>query len=301
MTLNYNILWFEDDSSYVESLKPLLKECLDELGFELKLEVVPDGNNLIELIDNGDWHLILMDFQLNSGSPKGDELISRIRKYEIYTEIIFYSEHSNFKDGVIKRDLPDGIYFARGRKYLFEKIKSIINLTLKRHQDINNMRGLVIAETIDIEVKMDNIILTYFGLHGEKEIVFKKIFEPKFDLITTKKKSDLINKICKERIISLNKEFDELPAEKIERKEELRKKLVTLEMLKGEFEKIEDEIINIRNILAHTRENNENRNTLISQINNKEKKIVVNDEWCKNTRKDIRKHSINLDKIIEHI
>ena len=290
MNLKYNILLFEDDSDYVESINDLLNDHLDDLGFELALQVERDGNNLDELIETNDWDLILMDYNLNSESPKGDVLISQIRDHALFTEIIFYSDAQKFEDN-IKSQLIDGIYFARGRRNLIEKVKKVINLTLKKNQDINNMRGLVIAETIDIETKMDTIILAYFGSDDEKSKVIQKILDPKFDAISTKKKYDLINKICKERIVSLNKEFNGVPDEK----------LIKLKTVSREFKTIEPEIINIRNILAHVRVSENHKNTLISHINENSQPIDVNDEWCKSTRQNIRKHSANLDELMKQI
>lgn len=289
MDLKYDILQFEDDSGYIISIKKLLEDYLDDLGFKLQLHVEEDGDKLNKLIENDDWDLILMDYNLKSNT-KGDELINRIRNNELYTEIIFYSEDSTFEDE-IRSKLIEGVYFVRGRDKLVEKVMKIINLTLKKSQDVNNMRGLVIAETIDIEAKMEGLILTYFGLDEEKNNVFKKILDPAFDAISTKKKFDLINKICKERIVSLNKMSEGSP----------NNKLSDIRNLYEEFKKIEDEIINTRNILAHVKESKENKNTLTSTNEKNKTVITVDDDWCRKTRKNILKHSNNLDTLIKHL
>lgn len=289
MDLKYDILQFEDDSGYIISIKKLLEDYLDDLGFKLQLHVEEDGDKLNKLIEDDDWDLILMDYNLKSNT-KGDELINRIRNNELYTEIIFYSEDSTFEDE-IRSKLIEGVYFVRGRDKLVEKVMKIINLTLKKSQDVNNMRGLVIAETIDIEAKMEGLILTYFGLDEEKNNVFKKILDPAFDAISTKKKFDLINKICKERIVSLNTMSEGSP----------NNKLSDIRNLYEEFKKIEDEIINTRNILAHVKESKENKNTLTSTNEKNKTVITVDDDWCRKTRKNILKHSNNLDTLIKHL
>ena len=283
MDLNYNILLFEDDSGYVDSIEGLLEDYLDDLGFKLELCVKADVNQLNELISDDKWNLILMDYNLRS-SEKGDELIKQIRSHELYTEIIFYSEDLGFEDK-IKSELIDGVYFVRGRVTLIEKVKKVIDVTLKKNHDINNMRGLVIAETIDLEIKMDSLILSYFGSDDEKRDVFEKILEPKFGALTVKKKCDLINKICKVRLKILNGEG---------------KDVSDLTNCYNEFKKIEDDIIEIRNILAHTSESTENKNTLISKINNKNTPIYIDFEWCIIKRKDIIGHSVNLEELLGH-
>lgn len=283
MDLNYNILLFEDDSDYVISIEDLLKDYLDDLGFKLKLSVEVDGNNINELILDDEWDLILMDYNLRS-SDNGDELIKQIRSHELYTEIIFYSEVPDFEDK-IKSELIEGIYFARGRGNLIDKVKKVIDVTLKKNHDINNMRGLVIAETIDLEIKMDSLILSYFGSDDEKRDVFEKILEPKFGVLTTKKKCDLINKICKVRLKMLNNEGEDVS---------------DLTSCHNEFKTIEDDIIEIRNILAHTSESTENKNTLLSKINKNNTSIYVDFDWCIKKRKDIIRHSLNLEDLQGH-
>ena len=296
MKLEYKILMFENDQEYADSLKPLLKDYLEDLGFEFVIQVEQDGSKLGEVI-KPDWNVILMDYNLDSGSY-GDELIGRIRDIELYTEIIFYSDDQNFMKKIALK-IPEGVYFARGRRELLGKIKKIVNLTLKKSQDVNNMRGLVVAETIDIETKMDDFLLNYFGVNGEKKKVFEKILDPAFQALSVKKKLELINKICKERISFLNNEHNGVPKDQKEVKEELRIKREGLEKLYDEFKKIEDEIIEVRNILSHTKEGE--GNTLKSLINKNMTEIVVDDRWCINTRKNILKHSENLDGIIKHI
>lgn len=46
MDLKYNILLFEDDSGYVDSIDGLLDDYLDDLGFKLELRVEVDGNKI---------------------------------------------------------------------------------------------------------------------------------------------------------------------------------------------------------------------------------------------------------------
>jgi len=298
MKLKYNLLWFEDSDTYLDSLKPRIEEYLENLGFEPIINVKPNGNDLEELTEDDELDLILMDFNLNTGSAgdeNGNVLINKIRDHKLYTEIIFYSALPEFEDAIERR--LEGVFFSE-RRDLFEKAKKIIDLTVKKNQDINNMRGLVIAETIDLESKMDNLILTYFGSDDEKKGVCGKILDPDFNVLSITNKMDLITKILKERIKTLETKIVELQGEQ---KEELRKKKESIEKLKSNFVKLKEDVIDKRNILAHTKEDEDHKNTLISQINKKGEKIVIDDEWCKDIRKNIIKHSQLLDEITQHI
>ena len=296
MRLDYNILWVEDAETYVGSLKPSLEEFIEEFGFEPKFTIVPNGSDLPELLDNNSFDIILMDFSLEGESGNGGNggvLINMIRGRDVYTEILFYSAQHDFR-GHIDPYL-DGVFFA-DRGDLFEKSKKVINLTIKKSQDINNLRGLVIAESIDIESKMDEILTSYFGTDDEKDTVFRKIVDHRFNALNFKKKYDLINKICNERVKCLAEKNSDMGGDG-----NLRNEIDNLRQLKEEIGEIEKKIINVRNILAHAEERPEKKNTLVSRINRTEEEITIDDDWCKKKRNDIRKQSENLNRLLSYI
>jgi len=298
MKLEYQIMWFENDIEYFESIKPLVKDYMDNLGFNLEIKL-KSGDEDIYPDEINDMNLILMDLSLDS-SKNGDVLIKLIRKHDAFIEIIFYSEDSKaLKKSLKKLGFVEGVYMVSGRTNLTEKIKKIINLTLKKSQDVNNLRGLVIAEAIDLEMKMDDIILKYFNLEqDEKKEVFKERVLG-IEVITTAKKVHLVNRICKERIKVFNKNLQEDTLTS-EEKKKLQENISTLTQLKTEFQNIMTEVIKIRNTLAHVKESQAGKNTLESTLR-EYSTININDEWCNETRKNIRKHSKNLDMIIAFI
>jgi CheY-like chemotaxis protein len=296
MSLDYNILWFEDSEDYIISLKPRLEDFIEGFGFEPKFTIVPNGSNLSELLDNNSFDIILMDFNLDveSGNDgNGDVLINSIRDQEYYIEILFYSAHSGFRNHINMH--LDGVFFA-DRDELFEKSKKVINLTIKKSQDINNLRGLVIAESIDIESKMEEMLKFYFRIDNEKDAVFRKIVNPSFNALNFKKKFDLINRICKIKVKCLEKINNGMGNDG-----ELKEKIGNLKQLKKDIGKIEKEIIDVRNILAHTKEDPEKKNTLVSRINKNKEEIIITDNWCKEKRNDIRRQSENLERLFSYI
>ena len=319
MRLEYNILWFEDSDDYVESLKPRLEEFIEGFEFKPNFTIVPNGSNLPELLSNNSFDVILMDFNLDveSGNDgNGGLLINMIRDRGVYIEILFYSAQSGFRKHI--DPYIDGVFFA-DRGELFEKSQIVINLTIKKSQDINNLRGLVIAESIDIESKMDEILMSYFGADDEKDVdigskmneilmsyfvgtddekdaVFRKIADHHFNVISFKNKYDFINKICNERLKRLEEKNSDVGGDR-----NLKGEIDNLKQLKKEIKRIDDEIINVRNTLAHAEEVPEKKNTLVSKINKTEKEITINDNWCKETRKDIRRQSENLGRLLSYI
>lgn len=299
MRIKYNILLFEDSVSYADSLKTVLSSFLENLGFELILIRESDGKKCDELIRDKDIDLILIDLNLESGDY-GNQVIAKIRKNESYKEIIFYSNDTKkFRKLIDKKLGPvEGVYFHVGRRNLPEKIKAIINLTLKKSQEVNNLRGLVIAETIDLEEKMEQIIIKYFDLTDieKKEVFCERVLGPEF--FTTSHKHNLVNRICKEKVASFNRQINGKLTK--DQKKELETKRDNVQGLYDECIKIDEEVIKIRNVLSHVRESDTEKNTLRSTLKTY-KTIKVTDDWCNQTRKNLRKHSKNLDKIFSHV
>ncbi len=81
----------------------------------------------------------------------------------------------------------------------------------------------------------------------------------------------------------------------------LKDEIDHLKQLKKGIGRIEAEIINVRNRLAHIKEDPEKKNTLVSKIHDKEKEITIDDDWCKAKRKDIRRQSENLKNLLSYI
>jgi len=290
MKLRYDILWFEDDEDWVNSVKPRLETYLLGLGFTLEIELYPSGENLEKIIDNPDINLILIDENLEKGKfwkEDGKSLIEKIRQNELYTEIIFYS-------GVSKVEITkglEGVYLA-DRDNIFEKTKKIIDLTIKKNQDISNVRGLFIAEAIDIAGQMEEILSKILKMKGETlrffmdQVVQEEFFNDYW-------KYKIIQRFLNQKIKSLKEELQsssnkEKPVQAI---------LTQLEEVKAEFNQLEKEVIQIRNELAHAKPSSGKRNILICR--NKEK--LFDQDRCKEIRKAFLKHHENLNKLAELI
>ncbi|TRZ49404.1 MAG: hypothetical protein D4S01_08640 [Dehalococcoidia bacterium] len=292
MTQYYRILWYEDSVDFIDSLIDSIKGYVGFLGFDCSLIIERDGSKLDqEWLNKMDPDLIIVDYGLGDGK-KGDEVVDKIKAIEPYAEVIFYS--INLED--CKENIEvEGVYFSN-RKDLFVKTQKIIDRTVRKQQDVNNMRGVIIAEAVDIEGKMEELILIALGPDAERKNVIKKIVDPEWQVLTFKKKFDLINKICKERIKTLREARNSAnPTKKIE----IDAKISEIEQKKEEFIDAEEEVINMRNIMAHASQD-PSTGCLTSYLR-KTDPVIVDDGFCKKTRKDLRKHAENLDKLIRLI
>ena len=202
MRLKYKILWVENDSDWAESIEEEIKELVEsQYGFCYDRTF---ANKQDDAILFNDYDLIMMDLNLES-EPTGDVLIKNIRDREIYTDVIFYSADGLQKIKHNAHDLDlEGVYFASRDKDLFiNKVNSVIKTTIHKVQDLNNLRGLVMAEVSELDVRMLSIIEAYYIQKEteDKTKKFKKHLVEDVEKATKKKltESENCDKLCKHK------------------------------------------------------------------------------------------------------
>jgi len=193
MRIEYKIYWFEDKNDWL-SQKNIIDGILDinkylkDIGFQMDitffveqdlsitrefrlkelLDEYPENYKIKKLDNYQDDNLrginffnvdlVLMDYNL--GSEKGNDVINYIRndQNDIYTDILFYSQNESEKELREKSD-KDGLYCSeRSELFLENKIKKVIKTTIRKTQELNNLRGLVMAETSELDEMMKEIL-----------------------------------------------------------------------------------------------------------------------------------------------
>ena len=169
MNIDFKILWFEDDKPWYDSILPVVENYLSENGFNFIPERLPSGDNLEDALSKGDYDLFLVDF--NMPGDHGDKIIERLRRLELYTDIIFYSQ--NGEDKVresLQQKAVEGVYCSgRNREDFEEKVTNVIKSNIKKVLDLNNMRGIVIAKAADLDLTMNEIIIRKINNTEDKE------------------------------------------------------------------------------------------------------------------------------------
>lgn len=301
MKIDYNILWFEDIKSSFDAKKQIVKEIVEDFGFsfpEPRNEI--DGTN-IEAIDYENYDLLIVD--LNLAGTRGPALIDKIRHNEgVYTEVVFYSsDGEKAVRNALKEFEIDGAYCAgRDNDDFEEKVKKVIRTTIKKVQDINNMRGLIMAETSDLDEKMLEII----------QIIIEKyppeIHKPLIDKIFADVGSSVNEK--KEKYDKLNntKSISKLLADTLmlDASKKLSAVQHIIEVLQGDLfaphkenkfsDAYKNEIGETRNIFAHVTVIVENG---VKKLKSKKKEIVFTDEYCSEVRAALKRHSAILEDI----
>lgn len=268
MNPNYRIIWVDDRPDWVDSVKEDISEYLKSLGCEPEITVWYDGNGLVERCRGVDVDLMIIDFRL----PKknGDVLISEIRGSGRFTEIVFYS-HEQLKGQ--KLPVMDGVFLCQ-REEAVDKIKRVIDLTLHKLRDIGVVRGLVISEAIDLEVMIEELVLSEFG---EKAALFR-------ERIVDKSYLDFETK-CKVLRSAVETQIRDCGSE--ERRQSLR-------AVDSELKKLSDDVGGPRNILAHSRPANVDGKIVLKGINRRIKSITFDSAWLTDLRTTFRRHRENL-------
>jgi len=290
MKLDFTILWIDDTPSWVRPVESSLKQYLDELGFRLHVQLEKSGENILEAAKNPELDLILIDYRL----PKkrtGEILINEIRGQDILQDIIFYSQEGSPRDKF--QMPPDGVYFT-AREDAEGRIRSIIDLKIKQATNVTNVRGWIIAETIDLEVKLGEILTHCFGDKGD---LFRERFLKHDGLFDFGKKFMVINGILSDRIAALNQELQADP--RSEKAETLTKSVAAMKELKEIYKAFEKEVIQPRNTMAHVEKyRDEKGNIVLRPLKNSYPAIVLGHDWCKKTRRNLIKHMDNLERIL---
>lgn len=185
MKLDYSILWFEDKPDWLEPVEGQLELEMDDLGFRLDVDNQPNGNHLPELVSDPKFDLILMDYDLQKTNGKkinGDELIRQIRQdHKILTEVVFYSvtKMDVLREALYKSGTSDGVYYFNRDKDIPSNILKVINTTIKKVMDTNNMRGLAMASVANCDQHVINAIATRWAQLGgaSKDAIRQKTLE----------------------------------------------------------------------------------------------------------------------------
>ncbi|WHN64517.1 hypothetical protein [Cysteiniphilum sp. QT6929] len=270
--LEYKILCIDDNESWFESvISRVIEPKHITIDWRQDTDFDPRSSSNIHTYD-----LILVDYNLNN-DHKGDDHIRCFRDEKgCLTNIIFYSSQDisgcdvSSWDGVI----------SCTRDEVAEELKKTIESFGYRLSDHNIMRGLILAEAIDVENQLGKIILQVFNDEAE---FFEKNFFIKSKVSFSQKYELVISYLKKARY-----DGDDF-----------------VKRIKHSLKNFQDEIVTQRNILAHGHQSldDERKGVIITGYTKSGGKLVINfdNEWKNTIRQNIRKHKDNLNKLYDYI
>lgn len=294
MRIEYNILWVEDEDSWYETTSELFSDTLEDIGFKLVPKQCKTFDEVKEEIDRNclkDYDLLLVDFTLK-GSESGERIIEFIRNFKdkpILTDVLFYSSAVENVRNSMKELGLEGVYTA-DRKDVETKFEQVVNTSIKKIQEVNTMRGLIMAETSDLDEIM--LEITEMLLISDISIDIKNYIEE----IMIKTISDISDIAKNEDVEILQKITDSRIFTSIHKAKTVNK-LYQLKQIgiKQFFEKYNKEVLSPRNIFAHVKETTiDGEKVLQSKTGKKE---VFNEARCIEIRKSLIKYREILESI----
>lgn len=174
MTRYFSILWFEDELAWFNMEQRRIIAIVQAHHLIPKI-VRKNGDDfdVSEVCDNR-YDLIIVDFQLTNAT--GTDIISAIRANSILTDTLFYSSEKDKMLAAIQKAAPpiDGIYYTeRDYRVFTEKANGLIEKIVKRSEDLINLRGFVLDDSCDFELRIKEIlnVMWHKFADTEKEIL----------------------------------------------------------------------------------------------------------------------------------
>lgn len=160
MNTFFKILWFEDEVTWFNMEKLRINSILQE--HYLVPEIVRKNGDDFDIseITGNEYDLIMMDYKL-AAEATGDIIVSAIRQNDILTDILFYSSEEQDMLAAVTKGMPpiDGVYLTKRDYTIFtEKAEKLITKIVKRSEDIVNLRGFVLDNTSDFELRIKEIL-----------------------------------------------------------------------------------------------------------------------------------------------
>jgi len=155
MRLDFNILWVEDQPDEIKHSIRAVEAGLKEMGFLLNVIPAKGFNEVQKLMKDGleddAVDLILVDFDLGYSGGNGGDAAKEIRERFQHREMAFYSGKSpgDLRQIAAKNKI-DGVYFVP-RTGIEDDLIPIIENILRKVLDISHMRGIVMAETSELD------------------------------------------------------------------------------------------------------------------------------------------------------
>ena len=171
MRLDFNILWVDDlPESVAEDIEDV-KSKIEELGFNPLVEVHSSLDSVTEWVEakpQAELDLVVMDFKLTGGTT-GLDVATVVRRHFRHREIILYSSSAV---GDLKKqageNLIEGVWFGQ-RDNLPDDVFDVVENLLRKVLDLTHMRGLVIAETSQLDFLIARCVEAVHDKFGDDE------------------------------------------------------------------------------------------------------------------------------------
>lgn len=176
MRLTFSVLWFDDREDFLDSLDiDWLKNEIKDWGFSPEIIPVTNPEKFALYAPYEKIDLIVVDRNLEEYG-EGQTFIEDLRSHAVYTEVIFYSagNASDLWDAIREKEL-EGV-FVSNKGTILQKISKVGRQSIRKVLDLENMRGIVMAELGELDHLLDDILRAGIpNLPAEKQgLIYKK-------------------------------------------------------------------------------------------------------------------------------
>ena len=303
MNLDFKILWFDDQPESMRITAEGIKTRLARLGFNLTIRSIDRIIDLKSLVPTlkreGKYDLIMLDWDMGK-SASGDVIARELRTKFHYMDIVFYSAETmhELRTKIYNQGI-DGVYCAQ-RNNLIVDTMDLIRSILKKVLDLNQMRGIMMAQVSDFDKKLTNCLMAWHELvdvDGKADLVekiksaIKKSHEDKLDKLTGVQPENEFNDLLEMWSFSSDLRFRVL----LKILKDHNKGHTTQDIL-DKFKTFQSEVLKPRNDLAHVVETVVNGQTVLKCGDE-----IYDDDRLTQIRRGLCAHSDNLDDILASI
>ena len=328
MDTNFRIIWFEDIDEWFNTLSRRVIRYIKNKNFKVDIKRIKKADEFI--IDNMEiqsYDLMIIDYELEKADDgnvtsviHGSDIISEIRQGKFVNDILFYSSHGYDIISKVMRDSNlQGVFIAdRNNDEFVEMVQRLIDKSIRRVENIINIRGIVMDATSEFDNKIRDLISIMWNNLGDKEEKISSDIKKKILLDNKKTAEKLYDKyqtIVQENIDDLLQERDfnaykqaRLLSWCIDANERIKIHLHKIlqnnidDYAEGHtfFERYKEDVIDYRNALAHVKNAPiHNGKCYIGRIN--EEEIIFDSNLCKRIRKTIIQYNNALDEMYKYI
>ena len=157
-----------------------ISEYLDKT-YDLDLELV-EYEKASEIIDGIDQTTDIAFIDKNLNGTSGIDVIGHIRNKHKLLDVLIYSRARIENDDLAKINNYGFVAIAQKKEQIVDKLKTLIDKSLAKWDDINYLRGVVISRIIEIEREIDDVLMEVLAPHDDRKKKFRDLLLENSDI-----------------------------------------------------------------------------------------------------------------------
>lgn len=196
MSLQYNILWVDDRKEEFQSIEmdKDIESYVRELFFAPSIDFYDNISDAEKSTENKKYDIVFSDYNITEDGA-GLVFLENLRKRHVDTEVLFYSAQQDLPATNLDRIVFFHLKSMSAYDELKNKMKSVVDLTIEKLNDLSNLRGLVMSEVSELDYMMKQIV----SKHCDNVDDEKKLRDYIVGKIETRSKDALESQDCKKQ------------------------------------------------------------------------------------------------------